>query len=79
MSPVTTYGDAETFTTTSVARPRRSFARWMRLEGRASLARLRRWRKLRADLRALNALDDRMLSDIGLDRGRLDAAVHGRR
>ena len=76
MSPTTTYGDAEGFTNTAAAAaPRPEAKSWFR----AALASLQRWRRLRADLRALQALDDRMLSDIGLDRGRLDAAVSGRR
>ena len=76
MSPTTTFGDAEDLATTATeAATRQSSASWLR----APIATLQRWRRLRADLRALQALDDRMLSDIGLDRGRLDAAVSGRR
>ena len=78
MSPTTTFVDVGQYRA-EVTRPRRSFSRWLRLELRVLLTELRRRRRRRTDLRALQALDDRMLRDIGLDRGQLDAAVHGRR
>jgi uncharacterized protein YjiS (DUF1127 family) len=38
-----------------------------------------RWRRLRRDARRLMALDDRMLRDVGLSRGKIEHAVwHGR-
>ena len=78
MSPTTTFVDVGQYRA-EATRPRRSFSRWLRLELRVLLTELRRRRRRRTDLRALQALDDRMLRDIGLDRGQLDAAVHGRR
>jgi uncharacterized protein YjiS (DUF1127 family) len=39
---------------------------------------IRQWRGRRQALRSLMLLDDRMLRDIGLNRGDVWAAVHGR-
>jgi uncharacterized protein YjiS (DUF1127 family) len=39
---------------------------------------IRHWRERRRALRSLMLLDDRMLRDIGLNRGDVWAAVHGR-
>jgi uncharacterized protein YjiS (DUF1127 family) len=38
-----------------------------------------RWQRLRRDTRRLMALDDRMLRDVGLDRGEVERAVRGGR
>lgn len=77
MSP-TTLDDVHDFPA-AATKPRRSFARWLHLELRANVQHLRRWLRHRADMRALQALDDRMLRDIGLDRGNIDSALDGRR
>ena len=37
---------------------------------------VREWRRLRADARALERLDDRTLRDIGLSRSEIGSAVH---
>jgi len=44
---------------------------------RLALAALQRERERRGARAALHALDDRLLADIGLDRGTIDAAVDG--
>lgn len=36
------------------------------------------WSRKRRDTRLLEALDDRMLKDIGLNRGHILSAIHGR-
>ena len=61
------------------AKQRRSFSRWLAVEARALTISFRRWRRLAADRAALHALDDRMLSDIGIRRGQIDSAVRGQR
>ena len=40
-------------------------------------ARLRAWQRKRQARRDLQALDDRLLADIGLDRAAIDAVVEG--
>lgn len=44
---------------------------------RKFLAEIRRRRARRASIRALSALDDRMLQDIGVHRGQIPALVDG--
>lgn len=41
----------------------------------AALHAWRRWRRVRAGLAELRALDDRMLADLGLDRGGVERAA----
>jgi uncharacterized protein YjiS (DUF1127 family) len=43
----------------------------------AGLAAVGRWRKRRLAAAELRALDDRMLQDIGLTRGQIDATLAG--
>ena len=38
---------------------------------------LRRWRKHRNAVASMQALDDRMLKDIGIDRSEIDSVVRG--
>jgi len=45
---------------------------------RGIIAGLRQWRERREATRSLLLLDDRMLKDVGLTRGEIWAAVHGR-
>ena len=77
MSPTTTFDTTHGFGTT--ARPHRSFARWLRLEARAVHIAWKRRLSRRAALVALESMDDRLLRDIGIDRGHIRAAVDGRR
>lgn len=72
MSPTSTYIDTGHF---GAAKPRRTFSRWLRVEARALAMALRRRRQQRQALHALSALDDRMLRDLGLDRGQIQAVV----
>jgi uncharacterized protein YjiS (DUF1127 family) len=44
-----------------------------------AVAAVARWHRLRRDTRRLMALDDRMLRDIGLNRGEVERAVRGGR
>lgn len=78
MSPITTFADVETYSA-GATKPRRSFGRWLQLEARAVLVAVKRHRRRRAGLRALEAMDDRLLSDLGIDRGQIRAAVDGHR
>lgn len=78
MSPITTFADVETYSG-HATKPKRSFARWLQLETRAILIAVKRNRSRRAGLRALEAMDDRLLADIGVDRGQIRAAVDGHR
>ena len=78
MSPITTFAEVETYSG-SATKPRRSFSRWLQLESRAILIAVKRNRRRRAGLRALEAMDDRLLSDLGIDRGQIRAAVDGHR
>ena len=44
-----------------------------------AVAAIARWRRTHRDARRLMMLDDRMLRDVGLDRGEIERAVwHGR-
>jgi uncharacterized protein YjiS (DUF1127 family) len=45
---------------------------------RALIGPIIRWERRRATLRALSALDDRMLADIGIQRNEIDQIVLGR-
>lgn len=78
MSPITTFSGIHDYVTPA-SKPRRSFGRWLQLEARAIVKAVKRQRRRRAGMHALAAMDDRMLSDIGLDRGQISAAVEGRR
>lgn len=42
-----------------------------------AVAGLLRWRRHHAAIQQLQSLDDRMLRDIGIERGQITAAVHG--
>lgn len=57
----------------------RPFVAWSGQQVSAPWSRYAAWRARRASLRALRALDDRMLEDIGLTRGDLDEAVRNLR
>ncbi len=59
-----------------VAKPGAAAQAILRL-GLTSLRRLRTWRKRRLAIRELERLDDHLLADIGLDRGRIRHVVEG--
>lgn len=78
MSRTNTFDDTHPFQAASV-RPHRSFGRWLQLEARALHIAWRRRQNRRAALMALEGMDDRLLRDIGIDRGHIRAAVDGER
>jgi uncharacterized protein YjiS (DUF1127 family) len=42
------------------------------------IARIRKWKKMDDDVLRLRALDDYILADMGIDRGRIRAFVRGK-
>jgi uncharacterized protein YjiS (DUF1127 family) len=68
MSTITTFPDVQT-DRIEIRKPKRRPLRWLELACRARIIAIRRRHRRRAAIRALEALDDRMLRDIGIDRG----------
>lgn len=78
MSPTTTFESSHAYGTPA-ARPHRTFGRWLRVEMRALHIAWRRRQSRRAAVMALEGMDDRLLRDIGIDRGRIRNVVEGQR
>jgi uncharacterized protein YjiS (DUF1127 family) len=68
MSTIITFADVQQYRVDH-CKHRRSLLRWMRLVMRAHLNAIRRRQRRRLAIHSLEALDDRVLRDIGIDRG----------
>jgi uncharacterized protein YjiS (DUF1127 family) len=77
MSTFTMFADVQQYSVASV-KPHRTVRRWLRLAVRVRVIVLRRRFRRRAAIRALEVMDEHMLRDIGMDRGRIEAAVQAR-
>jgi uncharacterized protein YjiS (DUF1127 family) len=62
---------------TAGLRPRAGAGKVPRWRGRALWQAFRRWRREARATAALEALDDRMLNDIGVGRSEIQSIVHG--